>query len=278
MNQLISDLAMPEKFRTLWERKKSFQSKTSSDDSALDWERIRTLSMGNESQVVDAYQRADEMVKYVAFKKWAHMNAGLIDLVERKIGTSINGAELEPEVVTSIRATCFKVTSDDYSLLPPAAQVLRRALPCLPLMWDSVEVGGHPHKPVSNAIATWDAGFKSPPTVKADFPETPAVCGRVAMSLVLRPVVHARKGKYRATSCIHGTMKWQDCLSLDYYNCICLEKCWVAALQRACELAPGCCANTDKAVYYDGIFSNSSRLGKFGGLVANASRWPRWPR
>merc|ERR1719195_1271107 len=100
--------------------------------------------------VFDAYNRADEMIKYVTFKDWVPLDSGLFNLVDRKIAESISGIKLPSSVISSIRDKCFKVTADSYASLAQEAKVLKRAMPCYPLMWDAAEVAGAPHKPLNN--------------------------------------------------------------------------------------------------------------------------------
>merc|ERR1719436_1203588 len=112
-------------------------------------------------------------------------------LVNRKIVESMSEFSLEPETVDNMRSKCFQVNEDTYEELPAETKALKRSLPCQSLMWDSTEVSGPPHKPLSNAQQNWDERLRRPGKIKADWTETPPVCGRIAVALMQRPLTHA---------------------------------------------------------------------------------------
>jgi len=209
--------------------------------------------------ILDANSRADEMVKYVAFKDWSSLESGIIGLVNRKIAETISEFALEPQTVDQVRVKCFMVEEDSYSTLHGEAKVLKRALPCQSLMWDTTEVSGLPHKPMSNGPSNYDQRLRAPASVRADFTETPPVCGRIAVALMQRPITRAAKG-YSPTTCLVGMMSWKGCMSLSTFNCICAEKCWVSALKQACHLGTGCCGDYAKIRRYNSIWASTPAL------------------
>lgn len=213
--------------------------------------------------VFDAHNRADEMIKYVTFKDWVPLDNGLINLVDRKIAESVTGIKLPSSVISSIRGKCFNVNFDSYASLTQEAKVLKRAMPCYPLMWDAAEVAGAPHKPLNNAFTMWGGKqFMTPVEIKMNFTHTPPVCGRIALAMTKRSIVRAPT--YKPQSCQLGTMKWEQCLGLKHFNCICTEKCWVAALKRACLLSEGCCADSDMTNEYDSFGRLNQYTGQLG--------------
>jgi len=213
------------------------------------------MSDGWKTRVIfDANLRADEMVKYAALEDWATLtNEGLISYVQRKIRETITEVTLEEDLIEEIRHDCFQVDVDFYSALPAGTKALRRAMPCVPLMWDSIAVGDLPHKPISEGVTLWDESQRSPPEVKLNLPSTPPVCGRIALGLMKRPLIYAPKG-YSRTACLVGQARWKKCMSLRHFNCACFEKCWVRALMKACKVAEGCCSDYKALHRYDALF------------------------
>jgi len=218
-------------------------SRVTDNPAVLD-EEERTIAQASVDVAFDSIRRADEIVKTVAFKPWEAMTAGeAAKLVEQKISktvvTTSKTAVLGKETVEAIRKECFLVSGEDAAALPERTVTLKRALPCYELMWDQVEVAGAPEQPMSNAITMWDKSLVEPARVEMDY-DTPPVCARAAVALVVEKQKRAPE-RYSSTSCIAKAPSWKDCMAPKNFNCICFQMCWRRALERVCEVEPGCC-------------------------------------
>lgn len=208
---------------------------------------------------MDTVRRADEMIKYVSFKDWTALSqrdqkTGLKSIVAAKIIQTIAfrvdaegfpDMQLEAQVADAITDKCFQVKADTYEGLAEEAKILKRSLVCYPLMWDQVQVGAAPEKPLSNAVKLFDPAKPqtNPLLLKRSWKQTPALCARIALSLIAEPLLHARKG-YSRTTC-QGHMRFSQCLQMQNFNCICLEKCFRAALRRLVKFESECGAKPE---------------------------------
>jgi len=204
----------------------------------------------------DGIRRADEMIKYVAFKDWQSIGTGIINEVERKIAETIitadDSALLEEEIVSNIRSDCFLVKADTWEGISQPAKSLKRSLPCYQLMWDQVEVSGGREKPLSNAITMWDESLRYPSQTLTDF-ATPPVCSRAAVALIAERTKNAPE-KFSNTACLtKGEKSWYKCLHPRHFNCICFGHCYKRALEKMCEVNSGCCPTESMPVISAGL-------------------------
>eukprot|EP00928_Gymnodinium_smaydae_P068337 TRINITY_DN5143_c0_g1_i3.p1 TRINITY_DN5143_c0_g1~~TRINITY_DN5143_c0_g1_i3.p1 ORF type:complete len:397 (-),score=52.65 TRINITY_DN5143_c0_g1_i3:140-1330(-) len=202
---------------------------------------------------VDTFGRVDEVMKFVAVRDWKQIGSGIIDVVEKSIRKTISDVDLEASVVQKIRTKCLKVDRDDFNELSDESIVLKRALPCHAMMWDVFEVTGPPDQLLADAEHNFNPGYHTLAT-SMDLTRTPAICGRIATALIMRVVTHSPKG-YKPVKCWlrNRHLTFEYCLHMQSHNCICAEKCWVAALEPACKLSPACCADAEKITSYTGF-------------------------
>eukprot|EP00928_Gymnodinium_smaydae_P087321 TRINITY_DN71598_c0_g1_i1.p1 TRINITY_DN71598_c0_g1~~TRINITY_DN71598_c0_g1_i1.p1 ORF type:complete len:476 (-),score=38.25 TRINITY_DN71598_c0_g1_i1:130-1557(-) len=235
--------------------------------------------------IFDAIRRADEIVKNVAYKDWTGGSREILDLhqeVARKIqetvtvpGTwrrprrlpSIFGGKkryaldtlpLLDRTVETIRDKCFFL---DYPVpkhitepLPEPVRVLKRSLPCWNMMYDQVEVAGFPEKPVSNAITMWSPELRpSHRGREQNLGGSPVLCGRAAIGMVAYHTAYRTQTYALTPLCVIDpvdVISWKGCMTADYYNCVCMEKCFVRALvDRMCELVDSCCTKFKYSEY-----------------------------
>jgi len=236
---------------------------TPADVESLSDPKLHEVLTGCEQEascvLLDALRRADEMLKYLSFKDWEAQDKPLREWVAGKVrytasifkpdeeGKNKKHLGLEDHIVDGIVGDCLGVNADTYAELPTETRTLERSLVCNMIMWDSGEVPGAPEPPAVDANGMWDPslGFQGEPI--HDFHRTPTTCGRVAGVFAGWPQIHAPKA-YSATSCtvLEGNnedMSWKNCIDGSYFNCVCFEKCWRAALRRSCDLSPGCCGD-----------------------------------
>lgn len=211
---------------------------------------------GSECAVLDTLRRADEVLRMVGFKALPAMDAK--EQVEKKIQRTVTvksrHAGLELGVVRRVRE-CFHVP--EHGSTPASAYTLHRALPCLPLMWDSGDVPGYPEQPLKFGATNWDERLLIPATrlpVPADW-KAPSVCGRAALAFVAQPLTQARGkmvgfgpfkkkiGPYSLQCGMVSSPSTKWCLEPDVFNCICAELCFEKALSHVCYIEPACCAN-----------------------------------
>eukprot|EP00746_Dinoflagellata_sp_MGD_P022671 gnl/MRDRNA2_/MRDRNA2_15305_c0_seq1.p1 gnl/MRDRNA2_/MRDRNA2_15305_c0~~gnl/MRDRNA2_/MRDRNA2_15305_c0_seq1.p1 ORF type:complete len:436 (-),score=62.89 gnl/MRDRNA2_/MRDRNA2_15305_c0_seq1:25-1287(-) len=208
---------------------------------------LKSCETSGKCVLMDTIRRADEIMKNVGFKNWEKMKSdiALIAYVKKKIHETVSLKldkwELEDDTVNGISKECFKLSESMSSRTEASA--IKHVLPCLPLMWDQVEVSGAPEKPLSNAASMFDRSLVTGTDIKDDFPNIPPVCGRIALGFMHHPMTHTKSGKYSATYGVskYSTMKWKDCVAPTSFNCVVFEKCWHVALSRACDITPGCC-------------------------------------
>jgi len=203
----------------------------------------------------DSKRRAQEMIKMVLFKPMSDSVDDSIKLVERKVCRSVTWPQnegappcLEPATVTGIRSQCFKVKTGSSM---KEAQLLGKVGPCLPLMFDKVEIQGFG---LNDGIAKFqDEGYYGNPeqALRQEYtPTVPSLCGRLALASIPR----FQTAKYALTSVkkmIPDAMawdtepSWNGCLNVKKTNCRKMYFCWERALRRMCTMSSMCCPGTE---------------------------------
>jgi len=197
----------------------------------------------------DTIRYADEIVKNVAFKDWKQA-ADIRVLVDKKIATTSLTRDrktvLNAMEVSEIRRDCFLIGDDDslYTHLGKEATISYISLPCYQIMWDTIEVGGPPEKPLSDAISTWDPLIIDTGVVSHEYYNVLPVCARLATTLIAESTKRT-KGGYSmwVPECAALTRppRWEFCTNPSNFNCVCFQRCWEAALMQVCEEHKECC-------------------------------------
>ncbi|CAK0842073.1 unnamed protein product [Prorocentrum cordatum] len=128
---------------------------------------------------MDVFSRAMEMIKRVAFKNWVGLSIDTVKATLRRKVVETRSAPFEAALprltdatVEALIGECFKMPSDPVATVPSntglgqvplEAMLLKEAMPCVPLMWDRVEVPGPPFLPL------WFSGGR--PDVHTSFPK-----------------------------------------------------------------------------------------------------------
>jgi len=186
---------------------------------------------------MDPFARTHEMIKRVAFKNWASLSIDKVkDVLRRKV-VETRSAPFEAALPTLTDGTvdaligeCFKVPLNaGPDVVPREAMMLKEAMPCVPLMWDRVEVPGPPFLPL------WYSGGR--PDVHISFPKVHPICGRIALTGLL----HFNKVAYPINLVRQAFFTFQKeiddsyCLNPDYSTCQNFAACW----ERVMELYMG---------------------------------------
>jgi len=187
------------------------------------------------------FSRAMEMIKRVAFKNWATLNIDDVKAILRRKVVETRSAPFEAALPRLTDATaealigeCFKIplspgTTRSQQKVPHEAMFLKEAMPCVPLMWDRVEVPGPPFLPL------WFSGGR--PEVHTSFPKVHPICGRIALTGLMHfnkvayPLNLVRQAYFTFSKDIDDAY----CLNPDYSTCQNFASCW----ERVMELYMG---------------------------------------
>eukprot|EP00928_Gymnodinium_smaydae_P021420 TRINITY_DN18355_c0_g1_i2.p1 TRINITY_DN18355_c0_g1~~TRINITY_DN18355_c0_g1_i2.p1 ORF type:complete len:433 (+),score=48.49 TRINITY_DN18355_c0_g1_i2:62-1300(+) len=219
-------------------------------EASTNWQTFRGGKLYNESKDLDIEHhmdtacRADEIIKNLI--NLSDANVKNADMLRRSLNVSNSKVPLEDHIQQSIVGTCFKAFQED------GADELKRALPCIGLMWNVVEVAS-PGTMLTDGSTTYNRQLHPHVTTELALKNTPSVCGRIAVALIMNSVWKNPDG-YNMFSCwstgqraafnLKG-LTFESCLTMTTYNCICVQRCMVAAIKEACKLADECCNDVE---------------------------------
>lgn len=224
--------------------------KTGVNMTSLEHEVGNWRKCGFRCKYMSSFSRAMEMIKRVAFKNWATLSIDKVKAILRRKVVETRSAPFELETgkavlprltdatVDALVGECFKmplnpVTTMPFNAglgrIPHEAMLLKEAMPCVPLMWDRVEVPGPPFLPL------WFSGGR--PEVHTSFPQAHPICGRIALT----GLMHFNKVAYPLNLVRQAFFTFSKeiddayCLNPDYSTCQNFASCW----ERVMELYMG---------------------------------------
>jgi hypothetical protein len=199
-------------------------------------------------------QRAQEMIKMVLFEDIPDSVPEAVALVERKVCSTVSWPRersgqapppcLEPATRTAIRSQCFKV--EEQRPLDET-RFLHRIRPCLPVMFDKVEIMG---LGLEDSMHKFQGKRYGKDFKRVYEPRSRSVCGRLALAAIPR----FQTTKYiftRLSGIPEGVLgtdvepTWAECLDVQETNCRKFYFCWERALRRMCKFSQHCCPYPD---------------------------------
>lgn len=191
----------------------------------------------------DSIRRAEEMIKFVLFKKMPHDPDETAKKVRSKIQFTVTWPKgqnsLTEDTAIAIQEQCFGVR-EGQSLTQ--VNFLQRINTCLPLMFDKAEIQGFGINDGIMKFQNEDYYGNKIQDLKQRtlFPVTP-LCGRLALATI--PGFQSAKYTIATWESFQNDQKptYNECLNVQATNCRKAYYCWESALNRVCGISPHCC-------------------------------------
>jgi hypothetical protein len=204
----------------------------------------------------DSKRRAQEMIKMVLFKPVPDNVDEATELIDRKVCRTVTWPQhkeappcLQASTVATIRSQCFKVQE---SKPLDGAKFLGKISPCLPLMFDKVEIQGFGMGDAMTKFQDEDYyGNPGQNLVQSYIQQVPAVCGRLALAAIpkfqtARYTLTSVSGMFQDMTGLDTKPRWSDCMDVKETNCRKMYFCWEKAMRRMCKWSPNCCPGVTK--------------------------------
>lgn len=212
---------------------------------------------------IDSIRRAEEMMKFTLFMAGgkATQPSKVPEHVLKKIQKTTTwpgmkaGSQqsVSDETALSISKQCFGVQNDNVE--QPFAS-LQRLSTCLPLMYDTTEIGDGFGFQDGFAKLLDDEKYLAPTNLKAHHAyDVPPLCGRMALAAIpqMQMARYHIAPSWATVSSADRDNKWPTCVQPEYTNCRKAYFCWEKSLNKLCGIDKMCCPGdeAEAANHYD---------------------------